>query len=368
MRKQPVKLAVRDIEVLIALIDPQNPKFRRTQSETATHLGYPLYAVSRSTKHLIIGKYIRKLEHHAKGALYVPHTNYNIAISQVTDEFREAYDRKVQLVADRVAITRPLSAEMLREPFTLQPHISGAMPYFKVIVEGELQFTQELPRAPKVIPRGPISSLDMRKRDKELNGSKDWDGLFVLDYGRSFKLRYQRTKNCRHFYIGPQYDIESSPNELLADINAPYGRVVLECYPMLNWLSKYAGWQFLKDADGNYIPQNKTPPGSVHIQVNHQPTTDFLTEHVGRFTADDLRADASGSILRYEVNASRPDYVTALVDGPITRLLTFKHERDISEIVRALDAIVHSMEGTIDLSDREIFLTPSNIKEDVMFR
>ena len=366
MKKQPVKLTARDVEVLIALIDPQNPKFRRTQSEAANALRYPLYVVSRSTKRLIMGKYVRKLENHTKGALYVPHTNYAIAISQMTDEFKVAYSARMQLIADRVAVTYPATAKMLQEPFTLQPHISGAMPYFKVIKDGELQFRQRASHSSDVIPKGSTSTLDMRKRKEGLRGSEDWDGVFVLDFGRSFRLRYQKTKKHKQFYVCPLYDIESLSSELSEDVNAPYNRVTLECYSMLNWLSKHAGWKFLADADGNYIPQNKTPPKDVHIQVNHQPTTDFLMEHVGAFTTDDIHADASGGTLRYEVSANRADYITALVDGPATRALAFKHEREISEIVRALDTVARCIESNGESPNREMFHI-ANTREDVMY-
>ena len=355
MTKQRVKLTPRDVEILISLIDPQNPKNRRTQSEAAVVVGYPLYVVSRSTKRLLMGKYIRKAENLKKGAYYVPHTNYNVAISQVTDEFKAAFDKRVQLLADRVAVTYPVTADMLREPFTLQPHKSGCSPYFHVLKEGDLQFTRKKDYFYGVIDRTPMSKLDMRKRDKVLNGSENWDGIYTLDYGRSFRLRYHKTKNHRHFYIAPQYNIESLPAELLVSIDAPHDRVTLECYPMLDWLTKYAGWQFLRDAAGNYIPLNKTDPSKDHIQVNHQPTTDFLNEHVGTFTGDGIRADKSKDVLRYEVNANRQDYIAALVDSPVTRKMAFKHEDEIKELTGRTNATDRSLDDIKESFGREIY-------------
>lgn len=354
MSKMCVKLQARDVEVLIALVNPDNPKFRRTQSDVCELLGYEPYAVSRSVKRLVEGKYIRKKEHHRKGAIYVPHTHYNIAISQVNDEFRAAYAAKAQLVADRVAVTYPATTEVLQEPFTLQPHVSGSMPYFRVIEEGKTQFKQEPSLFSSATPKDPISELKMKKRIRSLNGSEDWDGLFVLDYGRSFRLRYQRTKKYRYFYVSPMYDIESLSDELLHEKDAPFGRVIIECYPMLSWLSKYAGWKFMTDADGNYIPQNKTAPKDVHIQVNHMPTTDFLSEHVGPFTSDGLVADASGGVLRYEVRANHLDYVVALVDGPVTRELAFKHEREITGIIERVGSVNNGLNELKESFNREI--------------
>jgi len=274
----------------------------------------------------------------------------------VTDEFRSAYDKRMQLIADRVAVVYPVSAELLQEPFTLQPHKSGCMPYFHVLKEGEFNVTPKQDgHFYDMIHRKPMSKLDMRKREKILNGSENWDGTYSLDYGRSFKLRYYRSNKHRHFYIGPQYDINALPKELLANIDAPHDRVTLECYPMLDWLTKFAGWQFLRDKDGNYVPLNKSDPSKDHIQVNHQPTTDFLKEHVGAFTSDGVHADESGGVLRYEVKANRQDYIAALVDSPVTRDLAYKHEDEIKELTGRTNTTDRSLDAIKESFGREIY-------------
>jgi len=356
MTKKPIKLSSRDIEILISLFDPNDKNIKRTQSETAKFLNYPLYVVSRSVKRLLDGNYIRKFKPYERKATYVPHTNYNLAISQVTDDFKVAYEQRLQLIADRAAVTYPDTAGTIQEPFTLQPHKSGCMPYFWVIQEGEFETAPKRdPTFAGMVPKIRGATLTMLKRKRVFNGSEDWDGLFLLDYGRRYRLRYQRTKDKRYFYVGPQYDIESLPDELLVNINAPHDRVTLECYPVLDWLTKYAGWRFLVDENGHYKPLNKSDPANDHIQINHQPTTDFIKEHVGKFTADGVCADESKGKLRYEVKANRPDYIAALVDSPVTRELAFKHENEIRSLQGRTNAQDRSLEDVKESFSNEIF-------------
>lgn len=199
-------------------------------------------------------------------------------------------------------------------PMGFAVHTSGTQLMFKAIKVGEMETIPIRSGSGDMVEcalfRGCTVSV--------MKGSTNYNTTVTLskDERGRFKLRLQVTSTQNLLYITPKFDVIVSSEEA-QDYKICIERLVRSCYPILNHLEKYGGWQFEKDKAGRYSLHNEILESQVH-RACRGPVGNRIANMTGKIgVSDQTEAWVDGSN-GLEVETNSDLFVEAFASIPET--------------------------------------------------
>ncbi|MCL2607358.1 MAG: hypothetical protein FWD92_02210 [Methanomassiliicoccaceae archaeon] len=295
---EPPKLTDNEIWIFAELINTENTKAPRTAQQVAEITGFSKQYVSKTIKKLSNLKIISPLSGYRTDKLYDTGRYGNRVKGMVDQSVIDALrlQRKVDSTGVHPSPTvESPPAHLYNVPMVMGAHFPYTQARFKVIAEGNIEYTNEMavevkeghvvrflkigdsPKE-KDIKRlkFPVFGENARSREA-LKNQDNFEAHFSVD-GEKFKIRYQRTypkKGApkRLFYVDPLED----PEFLLSDITSDEDvgmKIIAKCRRVLYFLQKYAGWTF-DDKPLNDIKR-------YHLYSKNKELNAWVESEVGR--------------------------------------------------------------------------------------
>lgn len=352
------------VRVDISLLGLDKNGCKRTQRMVSDHLGMASSTVCEAVRALMDGGYIVLTDGSRRDKFYSTGPRFPFIESIIQDRLRDDswYLRSVQRTRRAAAQPEPSGVldgttevngpEVPHDVYSV--HVADSWLQFAVDRQGSVDRTVYEYVNPRTGERSVLEQTIFGKgTEYELDGSRNWADTFVLEHGRSYRIRYQVTTGGRRFfYVSPDFEVTVSAS-VAEDDDACLRAIVGRCTPLLIWLERNAGWVFAKDGLGMYALQNSYRTGDIH-RCYRGPLNDVITELTGGAFVDTghgVWADDSPGYTELETN--RPDYIQAIRDLPQTRqrVNTVWAEwpaakeglAELEERVDALARIVHRM-------------------------
>ena len=349
------------IRVLISLLGLDKNGFKRTQKMVADHLMMPSSTVCETVKGLMEARYVTLVDGSKRDKFYSTGPRFPYVESAIQARLKKETGDLRSIQRTRGATSQPEHSESNEGVKTVNTpeqgysvHLAGSWLQFVVDRQGSINSTSYIHTDPRTGKSVTLQQTIFGKdTEYELDGSRNWLDAFVLEYGKTYHIRYQLTSTGkRFFYVNPDFEVPVSP-QAADDPKACVFAIVAACTPVLIWLERYAGWVFAKDEMGMYAPSNEIDPQNIHRALRG-PLNDLAHELTGGAFVDNgdgLWADRSPGYSELETN--RADYIQAMRDLPQTRQrvntmwaewpATKENLADLMEKVDMLARIVHRM-------------------------
>lgn len=224
--------------IYIRLVDFPNFKFPLTQTQVARNLG-----IAKSTVNYAVDKFEKLdiIRHRYNAVSDILYERGNMAYVIENDINSRKF---VKTCNDRQGVTLTL-----KKRHHWRMHLNGGAITFTVTNEGKIWDTVWNGR------HRPIFST----AGKPYHNSVNYYGSFSPDLKMpNVAIRYQKTPKMKILYITPssQYVSIEDMGKGEQDINNRAKQMLIDsCRPVLDFLVKYAGWNFLCDMNYNYIPR-----------------------------------------------------------------------------------------------------------------
>ncbi len=324
------------IKIAVALLGLDANGYRRTQKEVSDMLAIAKSTVNEAVGELIRRGCIRCTDDSRREKIYCKGVNFALLESQITAEILESVQVLNSVRGNGWAVTDSERATHSDAPSDLNTpetqdrsgplpiawdvHLNCEIPRFLADREGELFQVAVNITDPSGQPRTLSQTLFTRDSGYEIKGGMRWTGMFVMpssDHAGRYKIEYHRTSKGGQFYVGPQFDVLMSGDDV-NDMERVRTALVAACAPMLIWLEKHAGWVFNKDECGRYRLLTELRPDKIHRALRG-PANDLLTELCGGsfgVSNEGIWADRSPGYTELETNNAA--YAEAIIDLPRT--------------------------------------------------
>ena len=317
-------------QIYVLLVNPNNPRFPRTQHDVVNLLNLSKSTVNDNVKRLIEKEFIAERERVGKEIFYRP-GKYKKLIERRIPIDNIAYGAQFDTYGQ--AITVPSYAE-LRQERTMQPyipavrtHLNGGWLMITVIREGNLDYIPADPAGETKDGDGNIVRWPLfgEKNPWNLRGSVNWNA--VLEFGNSMlDIRYQRTSGGKkYFYIVPDNNVctaaDTTPDD---DVVSPF---MASITPVLDWMEEHGDWRFLRDDQDEYDCVANLKEGKKGLRKEYglddfmsQIFAEYLGENFGIPGVTPAWIDKSPSAMgsNGEMEFARQDYVHAVEAMPET--------------------------------------------------
>lgn len=310
------------MQVYTLLVNPDNPRYPRTQAQVAHKLPLKAERVSEAVKALLKMDFIAEITDGRRHKLYRPGKNREIIESQI----RSIYSRSPTWFDSYGRAFTPQQhanpAGYQNVTSTWRTHLNGGWIQFPVLQEGPLEHLAiRIPKPNYPLPKEILETEDQlgrvkikldlfkRKTKKDLPGQENYYTSIVVGTS-AVEIRYQRTPNVRFLYISPGEDRQITEQLDDEDLDC----FLQYCYPILDQLEKNE-WKFQREPNSNTYAFK----ASVRKEFGADPyisgiMQEVLGEDYGIPGKTEIWIDRSVPGGEFETN--RADIARHIVQGP----------------------------------------------------